>query len=64
MKCSYIIKIKSFNSVNLLRHKLNENKKKNKIICFDKITTGERFIYQLTISDLIVFLCDVSGFQI
>lgn len=64
MKCSYIIKIKSFNSVNLLRHKLNENKKKKKIICFDKITTGERFIYQLTISDLIVFLCDVSGFQI
>lgn len=64
MKCSYIIKIKSFNSVNLLRHKLNENQKKNKIICFDKITTGERFIYQLTISDLIVFLCDVSGFQI
>lgn len=56
MKCSYIIKIKYFNSVNLLRHKLNENqKKKNKILCFDKITTGERFIYQLTNSDLIVF---------
>lgn len=30
-------------------------KKKNKILCFDKITTGERFIYQLTNSDLIVF---------
>lgn len=57
MKCSYIIKITYFNSVNLLRHKLNENqkKKKNKILCFDKITTGERFIYQLTNSDLIVF---------
>lgn len=55
MKCSCIIKIKYFNSVNLLRHKLNENQKKNKILCFDEITTGERFIYQLTISDLIVF---------
>lgn len=56
MKCSYIIKIKYFNSVNLLRHKLNENQKKKKIkFCFDKITTGERFIYQLTNSDLIVF---------